>query len=439
MTGQAQKEPLAVQWMQRLAAGVLRFYHRLSDRSYEDKTVAHSAEAQSLLQFDAKSFDAVVVQFNKTLDVESISEKSQTMFGLSPDLLLGTGLFERIHIADRVAFMCAAAQTREEKQPSHCVLRIRLPVTPERLDYRFNSFDVEFVAPHAQEGRLVAFIRDAQNERALRDELTQMTRQMEELQTSTSHMLASVSHELRTPLNAIIGFSDMLLYEKGAHELSARHAEPVAMIQQAGEHLLSLVNTILDVSKLEAGAYEIKTEAVDLKTVVDTCCEMLKPLAKQKGIVLSDQLQAGFGNVIGDERALKQIFLNLLSNAIKFTPASGKVHVKAQRHHNIARISIHDTGIGIASHDMARLGQPFMQVQNCYTKEHQGTGLGLSLVKGLLNLHGGAMDIESIPGAGTTVTISLPLAELTQDTDGHNQTDECEAGEGHGIALRKAG
>lgn len=438
MTGKARNVPTAARFAQWLANGALRLHRHLS-RVAEPEAAFAKCEAQNVLQFNANSFDAVVVQFGKTLDVESVSEQSQNMLGLSPDLLLGSGLFERIHIADRVAFMCAAAQTREEKEPSHCVLRFRLPVTPERLDCRFNSFDVEFIAPNGEDGRLVAFIRDAQEIISLRDELVQTTKKMEDLQTSTGHMLASVSHELRTPLNAILGFSDMLLHEKGANGLSAKHVEPVAMIQQAGEHLLSLVNTILDVSKLEAGAYEICSDAVDLKSVVNTSREMLKPLAQQKEITVSVQTGSDFGCVQGDKRALLQIFVNLLSNAIKFTPAGGNVHIRAQAHYDIVRVYIDDTGIGIAAHDMERLGQPFMQVQNCYTRDYAGAGLGLSLVKGLLKLHEGDMDIESTPGIGTTVTISLPLVHSTQETDRHNKADEGEAGEGHGIALRKAG
>jgi cell cycle sensor histidine kinase DivJ len=382
-------------------------------------------------------FDALVVRIARNGEVESASAQATAIMGLEPELLLATGLFDRVHVADRVAFMCAVAQARDEGKAARCTVRLRMPRIPGAEGGGYRAFDIEVVRP-ATDGSVVALIRDGQEAATLRDELARALEQANATEIAKGRFLAAVSHELRTPLNAIIGFSDMLLHREISGEMTGKQKEHVTLIGEAGNHLLSVVNAILDVSKIEAGSYQINVEPFDLGPALEMCRAMLEPQATAKGVNLSARLPLGLGEVAGDQRAVQQILLNLLSNAIKFTPEGGNVTVNAVRSDDTIRIFVNDTGIGISAEDLATLGRPFMQVQNDYTRQFQGTGLGLSLVKGLVELHHGSMSIESAPGLGTTVTIGLPAAS-SGETGGRVAKLETrgEKGERHGIALRK--
>lgn len=380
-----------------------------------------------------RAFDAVVVRLSRAAEAESVSPQASRLLGVDPALLLGSGLFERVHVADRVAFLCAAARVREGSGPAHCEARIRMPVAEAGEAAFFRAFDVDMVAADA--GAVAAIIRDGSEKATLRGELAQAREEADASEVAKSRFLATVSHELRTPLNAIIGFSDMLLHREISGDMTPKQTEQVGLIRDAGNHLLSVVNAILDVSKIEAGSYRINVEPFDLKPAVELSCAMLEPQAGERGVTLTAKLPHGLGPVLGDRRAVQQILINLLSNAVKFTPEGGHVTVNATSRDGMVRIFVNDTGIGIGNDDLAKLGRPFMQVQNDYTRQFQGTGLGLSLVKGLVKLHGGTMSIESAPGLGTTVTVGLPAAtpaECGAETDPVGET-----GERHGTALRK--
>ncbi|TIM20055.1 MAG: HAMP domain-containing histidine kinase, partial [Mesorhizobium sp.] len=215
--------------------------------------------------------------------------------------------------------------------------------------------------------------------------------------------------ELRTPLNAIIGFSDMLLHEMFGTFKDPRQKEYVGLVKESGQHLLAVVTSILDVSRIEAGAYATEPEPFRFVEAVEMCQSMMRLQAEAKNIDLQAQIAPDAGEINADRRAVQQVLINLVSNAIKFTPDGGDVVVGAKRIGSRLHFWVRDTGIGIAEEDFANLGKPFMQIQNDYTRRFEGTGLGLSLVKGLVALHEGTMSIESMPGEGTTVTISLPV------------------------------
>ena len=219
-----------------------------------------------------------------------------------------------------------------------------------------------------------------------------------------------VSHELRTPLNAIIGFSDMLEHEMFGPFADPRQKEYVGLIRESGNHLLAVVTSILDVSKIECGSYPIEPEPFRFRDAVDTCRSMMRLPAEAKSLTLDADIPAAIGQIVADRRAVQQMLINLMSNAVKFTPSGGTVTVGANRLGSRLHFWVSDTGIGISEEDLARLGQPFTQVRNDYTREYEGAGLGLSLVKGLVALHEGSMMVESAPGQGTMVTISLPVA-----------------------------
>jgi cell cycle sensor histidine kinase DivJ len=181
------------------------------------------------------------------------------------------------------------------------------------------------------------------------------------------------------------------------------------IIHQSGQHLLAVVNGILDASKIESGSFDIHPEAFDLHDLIGQCCDMVGLKAEQTGVRLQREVAPGAGELVGDKRACKQIVLNLLSNALKFTPEGGRVAIAARPDGNSVLITVSDTGVGIAARDLPRLGDPFFQARAAYDRPADGTGLGLSVVRGLVGLHGGSIAIESAPGQGTRVSVRLPL------------------------------
>jgi len=225
-----------------------------------------------------------------------------------------------------------------------------------------------------------------------------------------SEFLANVSHELRTPLNAIIGFSEMMRDGVLGPVGNAKYESYANDINSSGRYLLDMINDILDMSKIEAGRFMLSPELILLDGLFDECLRVVHPAALERSVQL---LQGGNANmpVFADKRALKQILINLLSNAVKFTLPGGKVLLRAYRYRGSVRIAISDTGVGIAKHELERLGRPFEQVQNQLTKGHKGTGLGLAISRSLAELHGGRLDIKSKAGEGTTVTCVLPAPE----------------------------
>jgi cell cycle sensor histidine kinase DivJ len=218
-----------------------------------------------------------------------------------------------------------------------------------------------------------------------------------------------MSHELRTPLNAIIGFSEMIAQEQTLMLGAAQRREYAQLINDSGQHLLSVVNGILDMSKMESGNFEIASEPFAPRASLLHCCNLLALKARENGIDLITDAPQDLPVMTGDPRAFKQIVLNLVSNAIKFTERGGCVTISARVEGQRMALRVMDNGVGIAPDDLKRIGDPFFQAGTTYQRRHEGTGLGLSIVKSLAALHGGAMDVQSKVGEGTTVTVMLPL------------------------------
>lgn len=262
-------------------------------------------------------------------------------------------------------------------------------------------------------GRLAALIVDATTSRDREESLEAAKVEAENLAAGKSRFLAGMSHELRTPLNAIMGFSDIMRSQMFG-ELPGKYKEYAELIYDSGAHLLDLVNDVLDMSKIEAQRFELNTEFMDAREPVTAALRIVRVSADEAGVKLRADLPPSPLEVDADRRAVKQIVLNLVSNAIKFTPKGGSVVVGLSGRGRELVLTVADTGVGIAPDDLARLGKPYEQVGDL-GRRSQGTGLGLSLVRALAELHGGKMVIESRLGEGTAVTISMPVVEAESD------------------------
>jgi signal transduction histidine kinase/ActR/RegA family two-component response regulator len=226
-----------------------------------------------------------------------------------------------------------------------------------------------------------------------------------------SEFLANMSHELRTPLNAIIGFSELLM-EQSTHPLLGDQREYVVDILSSGRHLLELINDILDLSKIEAGKMRLCLDEIDLEEVVEEAMMTLKVEASRKEIRLEACLDGSLAGVVADRGKIKQILTNLLSNAVKFTPAGGRVELSALQKDGFLEVSVEDSGIGIRPEDQDRIFAAFIQVDGSYARKYQGTGLGLTLVKRFVEMHGGEISVHSAVGKGSVFTFRIPLAPL---------------------------
>ena len=219
--------------------------------------------------------------------------------------------------------------------------------------------------------------------------------------------LANMSHELRTPLNAVIGFSEAL-HERIFGELNEKQAEYVSDIHSSGKHLLSLINDILDLSKVEAGSMQLYVVEFDVTSALQNALTLVRERAQRQGIKLALHVDPALQTFRADERKFKQIMLNLLSNAVKFTPSGGYVDIAARHVNSALEVAVSDTGVGIAPHDQQAVFEEFRQVGDDYTRKAEGTGLGLSLTLRLIELHGGTLLLQSELGKGSTFTFTLP-------------------------------
>ena len=366
--------------------------------------------------------DDVVMRFDRTGAVLFASAVADRMIGLAPRDLLGRGFFEHIHVADRPAFLKLITDVAADCLTRTECLRVRTGQTvPSQLgtfdepifawvELRARTYDIKESGRDARRNTVVvALMRDVTSRKLDEQALDEARQSAARSDAGRDLFLASVSHELRTPLNAIIGFAELLATEAFEPQQPAKRREYASIIHQSGQHLLAVVNSILDASKIESGSFDIVAEPFQLGSLIDLCCDMVGLKAEQAGIALVRDLAPGLEDVVGDKRACKQILLNLLSNALKFTPAEGRVTVGARPDGNSVVLFVADTGIGIGARDLPRLGDPFFQARGSYNRPHDGTGLGLSVVRGLVGLHGGSISIESAPGEGTQVSVRLPL------------------------------
>jgi len=261
---------------------------------------------------------------------------------------------------------------------------------------------------------IVAVTRDITERKSHERALIEARDLAEEANRAKSTFLANMSHELRTPLNAILGFSEVMTHEMFGPVGSPRYLEYSRLIHESGAHLLELINGILDMSKIEAGKFELSEEIFDLDDTVAACLRFVRQPAERAGVRLKTAIAPSVHMIFADKRAIKQVLVNLLSNGVKFTPRGGEVRITASLDSRGIDIAVSDSGVGISAKDLARLGQPFEQVEGEHVRSKEGTGLGLALVKAFASMHGGEATIESALGVGTTVHVRLPYAAVDE-------------------------
>ncbi len=367
----------------------------------------------------ARNMTDVITRHGRNGAVLFVSPAAEPVLGVGVQDLLGYGLFERVHVADRPAYLSALSQAAASGEARSAEFRVRRDAKgPDAhpagqfiwIEMRCHAFERAVKAvTEAGAREVVAVMRDVTGRKAQEQVLEAARAEAERANAQKSAFLATMSHELRTPLNAIIGFSEMLMKEEALRIGPERRQEYAHLINGSGHHLLSVVNGILDMSKIETGNFEIWPERFAPEQEIAECCEILALKAHEAGVELVVQPAPKLPEIVADKRALNQIMLNLLSNAIKFSHPGGKVTVSAKADGGAIALIVEDSGVGIGDDDLARVGNPFFQARSSYDRRHAGTGLGLSIVKGLATLHGGHIDIRSRLGEGTRVTVHLPL------------------------------
>ena len=364
----------------------------------------------------ARNMSDVISRHQRNGAVQFISPAVEAMLGVPVAQLLGHGLFDRVHVADRPAYLTALS---DAARGDVCSVEFRLrrePTGSERgqvdfiwVEMRCRPLDQDRGRDSAREAEVVAVMRDVTDRKLSEQALDQARSATEVADAAKTRFLATMSHELRTPLNAIIGFSEMIAQEQTLMLGAAQRKEYAELINDSGQHLLSVVNGILDMSKMESGNFEIASEPFAPRASLTHCCNLLALKARENGIDLITDAPQDLPVMTGDPRAFKQIVLNLVANAVKFTERGGQVTVSAAASASQLTLRISDTGVGIAPDDLKRIGAPFFQCGKTYQRRHEGTGLGLSIVKSLVALHLGELTVQSRLGEGTAVTVKLPL------------------------------
>jgi two-component system, cell cycle sensor histidine kinase DivJ len=376
----------------------------------------------------AHNMSDVISRHHRNGAVRFISPAAEALLGTPASRLLGYGLFDRVHVADRPAYLTALSDAARGGEAQSVEFRLKRDVIRGRelaqanqvnfiwVEMRCRPLETVFSTVKSSEAEVVAVMRDVTDRKNQEQALDLARSAAEQADSSKTRFLATMSHELRTPLNAIIGFSEMIMQEDALMLDAARRKEYAQLINDSGQHLLSVVNGILDMSKMESGNFEIMPEPFAPRAALINCCNLLALKARESGIDLVTRAPDDLPVMTGDPRAFKQIILNLVSNAVKFTEGGGTVTVSAAVEGARLIMRIADTGVGIAADDLKRIGDPFFQAGKTYQRRHEGTGLGLSIVKSLVALHGGEMTVQSQVDEGTTVTVALPLTPQAAHT-----------------------
>jgi cell cycle sensor histidine kinase DivJ len=369
-----------------------------------------AAEGAAMYRFLADNAMDLITLHGSDGRVRFASPAARALLGREPHTLLGLAPATLVHPDDVRPMQYAFVQASYFGRAGKAEVRLkRADGSHVWTEIRCRPAE----QAHGKESEIVAVTREITERKAQERALIEARDLAEGASRAKSNFLANMSHELRTPLNAILGFSEVMTHEMFGPLGGPRYREYAALIHESGGHLLELINGVLDMSKIEAGKFEIAEELFNLPEVVTQAVRFVKLQSDRKGLVLKTDLAADCAGIFADKRAIKQMLVNLLSNAVKFTTRGGEVKLTAARDGSGGiLISVRDTGVGIAPEDLERLGRPFEQIEGAFVKKQEGTGLGLALVKALAAMHGGQAIIESRVGYGTAVNLRLPHAAV---------------------------
>ncbi|HEY1614940.1 MAG TPA: PAS domain-containing sensor histidine kinase [Rhizomicrobium sp.] len=368
-----------------------------------------AAEGAAMYRFLADHATDVITRHGPDGRILFASPATIQLLGMEPDSLVGIAPSSLVHPDELKTMQAVFVEASYFGRAATAEVRFR------RSDGAFVWTEMRCRPAKAVDGKaadIVAVTRDISERKAQERDLIAARDLAEQGSRAKSRFLANMSHELRTPLNAIIGFSEVMSHEMFGPIGAPRYLEYVRLIHESGGHLLELINGILDMSKIEAGKFELAEEIFDFEEVAQQAIRFVKLQSDRKGVTLKTGIAADAKSVFADRRAVKQILVNLLSNGVKFTPRGGDITIEALRDGGEIEFAVADSGIGIADADLARLGQPFEQVAAPHVRMQEGTGLGLALVKALAAMHGGTATIHSALGEGTCVRVRLPHAAV---------------------------
>ena len=370
-----------------------------------------AAEGAAMYRFLADNAMDLITRHGADGRIRFASPAAQNLLGIAPDALIGLAPAALVHPDDLRVIQAAFMEASYFARAATAEIRLK------RGDGTFVWSEIRCRPAAPAKGKaadIVAVTRDITERKSHERALIEARDLAEEANRAKSSFLANMSHELRTPLNAIIGFSEVMTHEMFGPVGSPRYLEYSRLIHESGGHLLELINGILDMSKIEAGKFELSEEIFDLEETAAACVRFVRQPAERAGVALRIAIAPGARTIFADKRAIKQVLVNLLSNGVKFTPRGGEVRVLASLDTRGIEIEVSDSGVGISARDLERLGQPFEQVEGEHVRSKEGTGLGLALVKALASMHGGEATIESALGVGTTVHVRLPYAAVDE-------------------------
>jgi len=352
-----------------------------------------------------------LVRLERTGELLTASECTERLFGCQAYELEQQGLVERIHVLDRPAFLKSVCDIVHDGATRRAEVRVRRASPDGRIsgtEFFWAEFTMCSDTPVGGDPRVAALVRDISARKEQERMLVAARHEAEAASHSKSRFLATMGHELRTPLNAIVGFAEMMNAEIGG-DLAPAHAEYATHISQSGRHLLDVVNMLLDMSKIDAGKFELHLIEFQPNGLIEPSTQMVAGAAAENGIEIEIDVPERLPVLKADERACRQILINLLSNAVKFSCPGGKVRLSMRRQGAKLNLTVADNGIGMSEDELRRVGEPFFQADTGLSRQYEGTGLGLSIVKGLVELHDGTMRAQSSEGRGTTVSVLLPL------------------------------
>ncbi len=370
---------------------------------------SRTLNAQTQLKLLSDNNSGLIAKHDASGATSFVGSNCRAITGTSAASLCNSGYLEKVHLQDRVVFLKALSEAAHTGHDQVCEIRMRYKGQGQQI---WKTLEVACRPQRSSASgkmEIVSMATDVSERNTMRAELAAAEDEIAKATIAQRNFLATISHELRTPLNAIIGFSDIMHKELFGRLESEKHREYVGLIQKSGHHLLHVVNDMLDMTRIESGKYELNLSTFSLVSVADATLDMMQPLLEKNATRITCDVPANLPEIKADQNACQQILINLVSNAIKFSPDNGLVNISARQHGRSIRIQVKDNGIGIPASFMSSLGKPFEQADKNLNRKFEGSGLGVSVVMGLVELHGGKIDFTSTEGKGTTVTLTLPI------------------------------